>query len=93
MCSRLTHQLHGYHGIVGIGADLGQEDVKTVLIASHGGAIRALCCAWQGYAIEEIDNVPDLGNASVTVVRYDPKTDKAEFELFGYTDHLGELAT
>lgn len=70
-----------------------EHDGKSILIGSHGGAIRALCCAWQGYAIEEIDNVPDLGNASVTVVRYDPKTDKAEFELFGYTDHLGELAT
>lgn len=69
------------------------NDGKTVLIGSHGGAIRALCCAWQGYAIEEIDCVPDLGNASITVVNYDQKTDRAEFERYGYTDHLGELAT
>ena len=70
-----------------------ENDGKTVLIGSHGGAIRALCCAWQGYPIEEIDRVPDLGNASITVVNYDPKTDRAEFERYGYTDHLGELAT
>ena len=70
-----------------------QNDGKTVLIGSHGGAIRFLCCAWMGYSIEELDNVPTLGNASLTVVNYDPQTGKAEFELYGYTDHLGELAT
>ena len=69
------------------------NDGKTVLIGSHGGAIRALCCAWQGYAIEEIDNVPDLRNASVTVVSYDPQTGRADFELFNYNEQLGELAT
>lgn len=70
-----------------------ENDGKTVLIGSHGGAIRSLCCAWMGYAIEEINNVPTLGNASLTVVNYDPKTNKAEFELYSYTDHLGDLAT
>ena len=69
------------------------NDGKTVLIGSHGGAIRSLCCAWKGFAIEEIDYVPDLGNASVTVVNYDPQTGRAEFELFNYTEQLGELAT
>ena len=70
-----------------------ENDGQTVLIGSHGGAIRFLCCAWMGYPIEEIDNVPTLGNASLTVVNYDPRTGKAEFELYGYTDHLGDLAT
>ena len=70
-----------------------ENDGKTVLIGSHGGAIRALCCAWQGYAIEEIDNVPDLGNASITEVDYDIATGQTTFRLFGYTEHLGELST
>ena len=70
-----------------------ENDGKTILIGSHGGAIRALCCAWRGYAIEEIDQVPDLGNASVTVVSYDAQTGQAEFELFNHTEQLGELAT
>ena len=44
-------------------------------------------------AIEEIDKVPDLNNASVTVVFYDPQTGHTDFELFNYTEQLGELAT
>ena len=70
-----------------------ENDGQTVLIGSHGGAIRALCCAWQGYSIEEMDMVPDLNNASITVVLYDPKTDRAEFEVFNQADHLGYLKT
>ena len=69
-----------------------ENDGKTILIGSHGGAIRALCCAWMGYAIEESANVPTLKNASLTVVNYDPVTGKAEFELYASADHLGELA-
>ena len=80
--------------VTGIMAKIAAEnDGKTVLIGSHGGAIRALCCAWMGYAIEEIDKVPDLNNASVTVVSYDPQTGHAKFELFNYNKQLGELAT
>ena len=70
-----------------------ENDGRTVLIGSHGGAIRALCCAWMGYPIEEIGQVPTLGNASLTVVNYDPLTGEAEFERYSYTDHLGALAT
>ena len=69
-----------------------ENDGKTVLIGSHGGAIRALCCAWMGYTIENSASVPTLKNASLTVVNYDSATGKAEFELYGYADHLGELA-
>ena len=70
-----------------------ENDGQTILVGSHGGAIRALCCAWQGYSIEEMDMVPDLNNASITVVLYDPKTDRAEFEVFNQADHLGDLKT
>ena len=70
-----------------------ENDGQTILVGSHGGAIRALCCAWQGYSIEEMDMVPDLNNASITVVHYDPKTDRAEFEVFNQADHLGDLKT
>lgn len=65
---------------------------QTVLVATHGGAILALCCAWMGYPIERIAEVPDPGNASLTVVNYDTATGQATFELYGYTEHLGELA-
>lgn len=70
-----------------------ENEGKTVLIGSHGGAIRALCCAWMGYTIEEFDKTSDLNNASITVVRYDVSSDQAEFVLYNYHEHLGELAT
>jgi probable phosphoglycerate mutase len=70
-----------------------ENDGKTVLIGSHGGAIRALCCAWMGYTIEEIDKTTDLKNASITIVRYDAETKHAEFVLYNYNEHLGDLAT
>lgn len=80
--------------VTGIMAKIAAEhDGQTVLIGSHGGTIRSLCCAWMGYPIEKISEVPNLDNASLTVVNYDAATGKAEFELYGYTEHLGELAT
>lgn len=68
-----------------------ENEGKTVLVASHGGAIRSLCCAWLGYPIEEITQVPNVGNASLTIADYDPETGRATFPLYGYTEHLGEL--
>lgn len=67
-----------------------ENEGKTVLVAAHGGTIRYLCCAWLGYPIEQIAEVPHIGNASLTVVDYE--NGKADFRMIGYNEHLGELA-
>lgn len=48
------------------------DDGKTVLIATHGGAIRAVCAKWRQVPISEIKNNPPLvPNASITIVEYE----------------------
>jgi len=59
---------------------------KTVLIASHGGAIRAALTGWLGIDIENVNNAPFSGNASINVVdfedgRFTPR-------IIGFTGHL-----
>ncbi|MBQ8508557.1 MAG: histidine phosphatase family protein [Clostridia bacterium] len=48
-----------------------ENDGRTVVIASHGGAIRALLCEWQHIPLEEMADMPNVPNASVTVAEYD----------------------
>jgi len=57
-----------------------------VLIATHGGIIRVLRCAWAGKSIEEVKDIPHVANASLTIVNY--SNDKAEFEKTDFYDYL-----
>lgn len=68
-----------------------QNEGKTVVLASHGGTIRALLSSWMGYGPMEMSRVPIVPNASVTVVCVDG--DRITFELEPYTDHLVHVTT
>ena len=43
----------------------------VVVIATHGGVIRALTCALRGFDKKEIKNIPWASNASITEVIYE----------------------
>lgn len=68
-----------------------ENDGKTVVIASHGGTIRALFSSWLGYGPMEMNRVPIVPNASVSVACVD--RGKVTFELLHYTDHLAHVTT
>ena len=70
---------------------IAENDGKTVLIATHGGVIRALRAFWLGISLEEIGSVPHVPNASVTVAECGG--DKVTFTQIGYTDHLEDVAS
>ena len=65
-----------------------ENEGKRVVIATHGGVIRVLVCAFSGLGISQLSEVSRLHNASITVVKYD--NGKAEFLLKDYTGHLPE---
>ncbi len=68
-----------------------QNEGKTVVLASHGGTIRALFSSWLGYGPMEMTRVPIVPNASVSVVCVD--SDRITFELRDYVDHLEQVTT
>ncbi len=68
-----------------------ENDGKTVVLASHGGTIRALFSSWLGYGPMEMIRVPIVPNASVSVVCVEDG--KATFELRDYVDHLEHVTT
>lgn len=68
---------------------LAENEGKTVVLASHGGTIRALFSSWLGYGPMEMAQVPIVPNASVSVVCIDG--DRVTFELRDYTDHLAHV--
>ena len=63
-----------------------KHDGETVLIVSHGGAIRTLLCVWSGLPISRLREMPDLRNTSVTEVEYDNGTVTINF--IGDAAHL-----
>lgn len=44
---------------------------KSIVIASHGGAVRTLLCYLLGYPPERIDEAPWVDNTSVSLFRFD----------------------
>ena len=68
-----------------------QNDGKTVVLASHGGTIRALFSSWLGYGPMEMNRVPIVPNASVSVACVDGG--RVTFELRDYVDHLAHVTT
>lgn len=67
------------------------NDGKTVLVATHGGVIRALRCAWLGLPKEEFQNVPYVHNASITIAEY--SNGKGVFSEIGLDGYLEEKTT
>lgn len=68
-----------------------KNEGKTVLVATHGGVIRALRCAWLGIQREEYQNVPHVPNASITIAEY--SDGKGVFTKIGLDDFLQEKTT
>lgn len=68
-----------------------RNEGKTVVLASHGGTIRALFSSWLGYGPMEMVRVPIVPNASVSVVCVDG--DRITFELRDHVDHLEQVTT
>lgn len=67
-----------------------ENEGRTVLVVSHGTAIRTLSCLWHGKEIKEMKDVLWAPNSSVSVIDYE--NGKPEIVLFGYTDFLGDKA-
>lgn len=65
-----------------------ENDGKTVVIGTHGGVIRVLRAAWTGIALDQIEVIPHVPNASVSVFAYENGT--AVPSLIGYCDYLDE---
>ena len=59
---------------------------KTVVVATHGGVIRALRTFWSNIPLERMNEVSHVSNASITVISYDEG--KVEYLLEAYTGHL-----
>lgn len=68
-----------------------KNDGKTVLIATHGGVIRTLRCAWLGIPKEEFQNVPHVPNASITIAEY--SNGEGIFKQIGLDNFLEEKTT
>lgn len=68
-----------------------KNEGKTVVIATHGGVIRALRTLWEDIPLERMEQIPHVPNASVTVVRY--KGEAATLMSAGCCDHLTEKIT
>ena len=64
---------------------------KTVVIATHGGVIRALRTLWEDIPLAKMQRIPQVSNASVTVVRYEG--DAATMVVADFCDHLTEKVT
>ena len=64
---------------------------KTVLIAAHGGTIRAILRGLQNLSVEEAEKVPIVSNNSVTELDYA----NGSFEIIkiSYDEHLSKLKT
>lgn len=48
-----------------------KHDGQTVFIATHGGVLRTLICAWKQIPIEKIATLPVVSNNSVTEIAYE----------------------
>ena len=71
----------------------GVEDVvranrgKTVVVTSHGCALRNLVCTLKGWPLSRIGEVEWLGNTSVTLVEY-PDDETPQIAFLGDASHL-----
>lgn len=68
-----------------------ENDGKTVVVGTHGGAIRSMQCLFMNVAIENMCDVPWTPNASISEINFE--NGKYQSVLIGYTGHLGSLIT
>lgn len=69
-----------------------QNADKTICIATHGTAIKALLCKYYGKALSDMPDMTWHDNASITIVDFD-KECKPNVKTEGDNTHLGGLST
>ena len=85
-CAELQARI--LHAVRSIAA---KNDGKTVVIASHGAAIRALMCAVSADSLDAMKDIPWVSNASVTTIIEDGGV--LHLECAGYDEHLSGMKT
>ena len=66
-----------------------QHPEQTIMIAAHGGTIRAFAAFASGYSREEMGMFKDtISNASIHIFEWNEG--KASIRLFNFTDHLNK---
>lgn len=65
---------------------------KTVLLATHGAAIRSLEAELTGLGPDEMKDLPWVGNASLTVVEFDDELNGTIVQR-DIREHLGDFAS
>lgn len=65
---------------------------ETVCVATHATVIRVLECLWRGLALEHLNTISWVGNASVTVVDYDEQG-IGRLVDWNVTTQLGDIST
>ena len=65
-----------------------ENDGKTVLIATHGGVLRALYCAWNAIPLMQLKKVEIVANASLSIAKFEKG--KGSFESYGFDDYLSD---
>lgn len=68
-----------------------ENDRKTVAIATHATPIRAIQSIIQTGGLDQMENIPWVTNASVTVLEYD--NDEWKIVALSQDEHLGDLRT
>ena len=68
---------------------VGENDGKTVFVATHGGVLLTLVSAWMGLPLSKMHETPPATNSSITEVVYE----NGVFKIIKYSfdEHLGEL--
>ena len=68
-----------------------RHDGQSVLVVTHGGALRAFFLFLMGGSLSPNALLPSTGNTGISTVRYDPDTDR--WRLIGWNDtaHLDSL--
>lgn len=76
----------------------GVEDIlkkhpgKTVCVATHGTAVRVLCCYCKNKPLEELNEIMWCDNAAVTVAEFDDETGFSVI-VDGDNSHLADIST
>ncbi|MBR3692509.1 MAG: histidine phosphatase family protein [Clostridia bacterium] len=68
-----------------------ENEGKTVVVATHGGIVRAIRTAWDRVPLEKMKDIPHVPNASITVAEYDRGA--VRWKTVGYDGHLEDKTT
>ena len=68
-----------------------RHDGQSVLVVTHGGALRAFFLMLMGGSVNEKALLPSTGNTGISTVRYDPDADSWRIISWNDTAHLEAL--